>query len=112
VAGAQKVAGNLETVVASTKKDGQFTTESQGVVDESFNQVPERDVVCQMILQSVMCLEQSNKPEAAREMRVYVGPKCPDANPMPSALPSSTLITSPSEAGPSPTAAATSSKPT
>lgn len=80
-ASAQKVAGDLQGVAKEASPKGGLTTEAREVLDHSFNEVPERDVVCQMIVQASVCLEKSNKPEAAREMRSYIGKKCADPPP-------------------------------
>lgn len=80
-AGAQKVAGALKGVAAGAPATGGLSAEAQGVVDRTFDEVPERDAVCQMILQASVCLEQANKPQAAAEMRQYITTKCSNAPP-------------------------------
>lgn len=83
MAGAQRVAGDLKTVVAGAPIQGGLTTDAQGVVDRSFAEVPETDVVCQMILQAAVCLDRLNKSDAARDMRGYIRSKCRDADATP-----------------------------
>lgn len=83
LAAATKVAGQLKGVVASADVHGGLTTEEQGVVERSFEQVPDAVVACQMIIQAAVCLEQISKSDAARDMRAYIPMKCPNAVTLP-----------------------------
>jgi hypothetical protein len=76
---AKRVAGELGELATKTPVKGNLSAEAQAVLDRSFAAIPESDVVCHMVLQSVLCLANSNRAEAAHEMSAFIATKCKDS---------------------------------
>jgi len=75
---ADSVAADLRSVVANASYHQELSPSAKGIIDQSFQRMPDRPrVVCGMVLTVVVCL--AKEPDVASEMAKYVEKRCPDA---------------------------------
>jgi len=75
---ADSVVADLRSVVASVSYRQELSPSAKGIIDQSFQRLPDRPrVVCGMVLTVVVCL--AKEPDVAAQMAKYVERTCPDA---------------------------------
>lgn len=75
---ADSVAADLRSVVANASYHQELSPSAKGIIDQSFQQMPDRPrVVCGMTLTIVVCL--AKVPDVASQVAKYIEKRCPDA---------------------------------
>jgi hypothetical protein len=99
---ADAVAADLRSVVANAYYHQELSPSAKGIIDQSFEQMPDRPrVVCGMILTVVVCL--AKEADAASQFAKYVQKRCPDAESVEIVATSGAAPSASAQAAPAPT---------